>query len=160
MWIFLALIACYVLYRVIYQDESKKPPNQSSYKTTQKVHSTPLEPYANKQLAPKKVAATLPNSQNFQTFIAGIPHRLGKDVQISSILSSGQKLTYSREPTNKYDQNAIKLIVNTKHLGYVPKEDNPTIAKHLDAGGTMTVSVMSIDKSDIWRGVKIGITLH
>lgn len=159
MWIFLGLIACYVIYQIFHQKPPRRSTYEANHKPAQKGHSSPYLNYSNTQSPPKNTA---PRSTNLslQTFIAGIPHRLGKDVQISTILTLGQELTYSREPTNRYDQNAIKLIANTKHLGYIPKEDNPNIAKHLDSGGTMTALVTNIDKSDIWRGVKIRITLH
>ena len=159
MWIFLGLISCYVVYRILHQDPPKGPTHEANHKPVQKAHPSPYPNYSNTQSRPINTAPRS-TSLSLQTFIAGIPHRLGKDVQISTILTLGQELAYSREPTNRYDQNAIKLIANTKHLGYIPKEDNPSIAKHLDSGGTIKVLVTNIDKSDIWRGVKIRITLH
>jgi hypothetical protein len=159
MWIFLGLIACYFLYRILRRDPPKGPPRESSNKTVQKTHSSSQKNYTNTPTSPINTAPRTSNI-SVQSFIAGIPHRLGKDVQISTILTLNQELTYSREPTNRFDHNAIKLIANSKHLGYISKEDNPRIAKHLDSGGTMTVLVTNIDKSDIWRGVKIRITLH
>jgi hypothetical protein len=159
MWIFLVLIACYVVYRLLNQDSPEKPSHEANHKPVQRAHSSPYPHYSNKQSPPKNTASQ-PTNLSLQTFIAGIPHRLGKDIQISTILALGQELAYSREPTNRYDQNAIKLMANTKHIGYIPKEDNPRIAKHLDSGGAITVLVTSIDKSDLWRGVKIRINLH
>jgi len=36
-----------------------------------------------------------------------------------------------REPTDKYDRSAVKVIVDGNHVGYVPSEISPTCAKAL-----------------------------
>ena len=44
-----------------------------------------------------------------------------------------QKMSLEREPENKHDKNAIKVMVGNIHLGYVPKKLARKMAKLLDA---------------------------
>lgn len=34
-----------------------------------------------------------------------------------------------REPTNKYDKNAVKVTIDGKHVGYVPRDDAPAVGR-------------------------------
>ena len=42
--------------------------------------------------------------------------------------------TLEPEPTNKHDQNAVKVIANGVHVGYIKSADAPGIKRMLDAG--------------------------
>lgn len=44
------------------------------------------------------------------------------------------ELTLEREPNNPRDKNAIKVIFNGFHLGYIQKEVVVDLAKKMDAG--------------------------
>lgn len=37
-----------------------------------------------------------------------------------------------REPGNRFDANAVQVWVDGKHVGYIPKANNPAIAAYLD----------------------------
>lgn len=99
------------------------------------------------------------DANTIYTHIAGIPHKLGKDVQIQSILQIGQPLRAIREKNNAFDSNAISLHTNSLNLGFIPKIDNPNIAIHMDAGKQVNVSIMKINAQDLWQGVRIKIEL-
>jgi hypothetical protein len=96
---------------------------------------------------------------SIRTHIAGLPHRLGQGVRVDRVFHIGQTLEAYREPTNQHDSNAVKLFSSHKFIGYVAKLDNLSIAKHLDAGGHVAVAIVSIDRHDPWKGVKIQIDL-
>ena len=58
-----------------------------------------------------------------------------------SVLKSGQKFKtiLRREPSNKYDANAVKILVQredgvTVHVGYVPRNISFWLAQKMDAG--------------------------
>ena len=56
---------------------------------------------------------------HFHTYVAGIKHH--KTAFYSLDLEQREhQLELVEEPTNKYDPNAIKVIVDGKHIGYVP----------------------------------------
>lgn len=52
-------------------------------------------------------------------------------------LKVGEKLTLVREPTNKFDKNAVAVWCQGRHIGYVPKTQNVVLAKFIDANGTV-----------------------
>lgn len=53
-----------------------------------------------------------------------------------------------REPSNRHDRNAIKVLLATptqgQHVGYVPRPLAAQLAPHLDAGGTARVTLAKI----------------
>ena len=61
----------------------------------------------------------------------------------------GSKLKFVREPNNEYDKLAI-LVKDPEgnKLGYVPRDDNPILARLMDAGKWIYGTVKNIDKSD------------
>lgn len=58
-------------------------------------------------------------NSHFHTYIAGIKHHK-KAFYSLDLEQREHKLELVEEPTNKYDPNAIKVIVDGKHIGYVP----------------------------------------
>ncbi|AWW47835.1 hypothetical protein DPM17_03705 [Polynucleobacter paneuropaeus] len=164
MWIFSFIIAIYILYRLLNKDTKSNPiqtPNPINSQSSKR--ADPPIPIDEKTYTRQPIAIPSLNeftSNNISSYIAGIPHRLGKNIKIASILSVGQNLNYLREPRNQHDKNAIKLMVNGMHVGYIPKDDNPKIARHLDSGKPISVTVTSIDPSDLWRGVHIKIVFN
>ena len=63
----------------------------------------------------------------------------------------GSKLKFVREPENKYDKLAIIVKdSNDNKIGYVPREDNPILARLMDAGKLIYGTVKS--KSDYDSG--------
>jgi hypothetical protein len=163
MWYFLLAVVFYILYRLVNKKTSSnkaiKPSTLDQLHTYEKKHTT-ISP---RRKSPENSLSEVFSSNqltplNIPTFIAGIPHRLGKDIQINSILSQGQTLQSLREPMNQHDKNAVKLMANGSHIGYIPKDVNSKIAQHLDSGKKIIVIVTSIDASDLWRGVRIKVS--
>lgn len=163
MWIFFFAIAILIFYNLANKHLKSRPAKtvNPSNTPTNKQSNTPKAPDKKSYKAPLATAPSQDKCIPIHTlsFIAGIPHRLGKNVRISTILSEGQPLQYLREPGNQHDKNAIKLLADEKHIGYIPKDDNPKIAQHLDSGKEILVSVISIDSSDLWRGIRIKVIL-
>lgn len=93
------------------------------------------------------------------TYVAGIPHRLGKTVNVGELFFPGVVLEAERESGNSHDKNAIKLFDGTKFIGYVAREDNTKIASHMDCGGGTKVVIKSVNAADPWKGVKVVVTL-
>jgi hypothetical protein len=96
---------------------------------------------------------------SFTTHVAGIPHRLGKDVKLERVFHVGQSLRALRESDNRHDSNAVKLFAQGRFVGYVARKDNPSVAQHMDEGEQVSVVVIAIDRHDVWMGVKIQIHL-
>jgi hypothetical protein len=62
--------------------------------------------------------------------IVGLEFKLGKDFVAK--LQSGTPLSLKREPTNRFDKNAVAVLFEDKPIGYIPKKDNPMIAMAMD----------------------------
>lgn len=66
--------------------------------------------------------------------IAGWIYRYNIE-EISEHLADGDKLTLLREPTNKHDELAVKILDKEgEFLGYVPRNHNAVIARLMDIG--------------------------
>ncbi len=56
----------------------------------------------------------------------------------------GDELTLVREPDNPYDSNAVRVEWQGHKLGYVPRRDNASVARHLDRGGHVEARVSKL----------------
>ena len=65
--------------------------------------------------------------------IVGQEH-LNLDPYLTGILP-GTPVTLVREPTNRFDPNAIQVWIDGKVVGYIPKAVNAALARHIDANG-------------------------
>lgn len=84
--------------------------------------------------------------------IAGLYYAIG-DIQPSSILSVGDLLDLIREPDNRYDSFAVRIVLNGRKLGYVPSANSRTVAQLIDSGHSMIAVVSRVGSGDV--GVKI-----
>lgn len=60
----------------------------------------------------------------FDTTIVGTKFRGARAIDILKGLRKGARLRLQREPRNEFDPNAIAVLADGQHLGYVPKTDN------------------------------------
>lgn len=65
--------------------------------------------------------------------IVGMQH-CNSEVAVAA-LQPGAVVTLVREPTNKFDRNAVMVWVDGVHVGYVPKATNRALAAMIDAKG-------------------------
>ena len=82
-----------------------------------------------------------------QTYIAGV---IFEDRQsYIKVLKVGYKLWLIREPSNQFDQNAIRILDSKKnHLGYIPKKIASTLAYEMDRGVPHNARVCNIKQID------------
>lgn len=142
MWFFIILIIFVIIY---YINSQKDVP----VKKPTKVETTP----------PISTKKNLSSFTHINSFIAGIPHRFGSEVDLNIIVRQRATLIAQRELDNPHDKNAIRLYSGKVFIGFVPKLDNLVIANHIDSGGSVVVTVTNIDPTDKWHGVKISIKL-
>ena len=76
-----------------------------------------------------KVKESLPLKSEFSidtpTKVVGVTKNNDEGVDIQNILpelEDGSKLNFAREPNNPYDTNAIKVICDYQHIGYIKAE--------------------------------------
>lgn len=75
-------------------------------------------------------------------------------------LSEGQVLSLEKDPQNKYDSNAVKILNETGEMvGFVPKQFNEAILKKFEKISTKyTLKVKSIHKWDGPTGLEVEFT--
>lgn len=99
-----------------------------------------------------------------QIDVVGLGFRMKRDareVLAASLKSKPLKVTLEREPTNKYDPNAIKVIaaageVDGIHLGYVRATTAEVLAPRIDDGTLDIISAKLItmhERQDHKEGV-------
>jgi len=56
----------------------------------------------------------------------------------------GDRLDLVREPENPYDAGAIRVEWRGRKLGYVPRRENPAVARQLDRGAPLEARIISL----------------
>ena len=73
----------------------------------------------------------------------------------------GDRLTLTREPDNRHDRNAVRVDWNGQQLGYIPRAENRTVARALDAGESLEARVAKLrDDANPWRRVELEVYLR
>ena len=68
-------------------------------------------------------------------------------------------LEFRRDPRNPYDELAIQVLNGDgKKIGFVPRKDNPVLARLMDAGKSLYGKVGEISDRENWP--KIGIDIY
>ncbi len=65
-------------------------------------------------------------------------------------LQPGTAAVLIREPTNKYDGNAVAVWIEGRRVGYIPKAQNVTLAQYIDQAGVGQVdggALMAMDQN-------------
>lgn len=88
--------------------------------------------------------------------LAGFQHHDGETVW--PVLRPGDRLTLAREPHNRYDPQAVRVEWKGFTLGYVPRDENRTVARLLDRGAKLEARVARLCEShDPWERVRLEI---
>lgn len=72
---------------------------------------------------------------NYTANVRGMNFRPEEARQIAFNLQSEDKVKLVREPSNPHDENAIAVMVQGNHIGYVAKEIAALAASEMDAAG-------------------------
>lgn len=63
--------------------------------------------------------------------IAGLFYRPTYIHEIAQRINEGQTLTLEREPYNKYDKYAVRIMYGNNHIGYVPQSYSESVSENL-----------------------------
>lgn len=96
----------------------------------------------------------------FETIVAGTSNIEGIE-EIEAELALDDKLVFYREPDNRFDPQAIKIVtLKEKKIGYLPQKDNVIFARLMDAGKVLFGKIIDIEKKGKWTRITIAIYLH
>ncbi len=80
-----------------------------------------------------------------RSVLAGLRHYDAGEVWLE--MSAGDRLELVREPENSYDSNAIRVEWRGRKLGYLPRRDNPAVARQLDRGAALEARVARLKEN-------------
>ena len=81
--------------------------------------------------------------------------------EVWHLIRPGDHLTLEREPGNRHDRNAVRVVWNGQQIGYVPRAENRAVARALDAGEMLEARVARLrDDPNPWRRVEIEVYLR
>jgi hypothetical protein len=78
------------------------------------------------------------------SFVAGFQHHHGK--RLYSSMKVGDALILVREPGNVHDANAIRVEWHGHIIGYVPRNENETLARQFDFGNRLEGRITRLSK--------------
>lgn len=91
--------------------------------------------------------------------VAGFQHYKGE--RISHLLKEGTNIQLKREPENKYDSNAIALYCDDVKIGFVPRDDNYTMALLLDQNAPLSARITCVDlNARAWERVWVEVEMR
>lgn len=94
-----------------------------------------------------------------ETEIAGTSHRDLREVEPT--LKQGALLVLRREPDNTHDSLAIMVFDEAgHHLGYLPRAQNETVARLMDAGKFLLGRLLSRDRQGTWLQIEMQVLLR
>lgn len=94
-----------------------------------------------------------------ETVVAGTTHVTGIE-ELEPFLRVGDRLTLHRIPDNPSDPNAIKIFNRDGlKIGYVPRQDNPILARLMDGGKLLYATISAKSWRDDWLRIRIQIYL-
>lgn len=95
--------------------------------------------------------------ENIQTNVAGVTF-YDTDFSLISVKSI---VNIIPEPNNEYDNNALKVLIDGNHVGYINKDINKGISKKIEEGYTIKSKVKSvIGGGEYNNGIVLSITLN
>jgi len=66
-----------------------------------------------------------------------------------------------REPSNKFDKNAIMINWQNQQLGYIPRSDNKPLVALMDQGKQLSAEIVTLSKStNPWKRIKLAIYVN
>lgn len=72
----------------------------------------------------------------------------------------GDRLALVREPDNPHDANAVRVEWRQVKLGYVPRRDNPQVARQIDLGAALEARVSKLREArNPWDRVEFEVVL-
>jgi DNA helicase-4 len=104
--------------------------------------------------SPQRISGSVPSvesargSGTIYSRIAGLFYSIG-DILPSSILSVGHELDLIREPDNRHDSFAVKIVLDGRKLGYVPSAHSRTVARLIDNHHFMVAVVSKVGANDV-----------
>ncbi len=97
-----------------------------------------------------------PADDTFYVRVAGTSFR---QESVSKVVM-GASCHLEPEPGNKFDSNALKVIVDGEHIGYIPKDRNGALTEAISSGCTILGKVVVVGRPEASDNIGVAIELH
>jgi hypothetical protein len=88
--------------------------------------------------------------------LAGFRYYQGK--ALWDEMKVGDALALVRESDNPHDSNAVRVEWQGHALGYVPRRENRTVARHMDGGGRVEARISKLQKHpNAWQRIEFEV---
>ena len=88
--------------------------------------------------------------------IAGFQYYEGENIWPQ--MKVADALTLQRESQNRYDTHAIVVYWQQSKLGYIPRQENRTLAQMMDRGQTLNAQIQQLqNKAAPWGRIEVKI---
>jgi hypothetical protein len=78
--------------------------------------------------------------------------------EVWSRLRAGDALTLEREPDNRYDRLAVRVLWRGHMLGYLPRAANFEAAAEMDAGQRLSARIGRLaEHADPWKRLRVDV---
>lgn len=94
--------------------------------------------------------------------VVGVGFRTKKEERPGIAAKTPATATLEREPDNRFDPNAVKVIVGGRHLGYLPALVAEQLAPRLDSGEVTVAKAQltDLDRADDYKTGHVVVTLR
>ncbi|MCE2948101.1 MAG: HIRAN domain-containing protein [bacterium] len=90
--------------------------------------------------------------------LAGFQFHAGEE--LFAQMQVGDRLALVREPDNPHDRNAVRVEWRQVKLGYVPRRDNPQVARQMDLGAALEARVSRLRAArNPWDRIEFEVVL-
>ena len=93
-----------------------------------------------------------------ESIVAGTSYLNLKEIE-KELIPKETELILKREPDNKFDKFAIKVLYKNNKLGYIPKSKNQTIARLMDVGKQFYAKVATKEWEGKWLRMDLEVFL-
>lgn len=149
------LYKCYFNYEKYLENHAKQFPGNTTTETKATIPTAPTRPkykniyykVAGVSFREKEIKTLLKENPDFSYTKKELIDACKTDESVYKYYYKPKKVTILPEPTNEHDSNALKVIVDEVHVGYIPKDNCTSIQNLIDNNKivSMTATIGSGD---------------
>jgi hypothetical protein len=79
--------------------------------------------------------------------LAGAGFRPESAKEVLRRATPGDRFTLEPDPENEYDSNAVRVMHEGQHVGFIPRDSNEDISAHLLHGDELFAEVIAFESS-------------
>lgn len=98
----------------------------------------------------EQIYQTFADCEKLELEVKGIYYRSKAAKEEIPFLTIRDEIKLRKEPANEYDSNAVKVLYDRKHLGYVPREYSKLVTELIDSKSIKAIIVSNAGDGKIY----------